>query len=555
MAGVTTRDAKGVPLTADDYDNNLETMISLHQGTSEPSPTYACMLWADTQNTLLKMRNTANDGWVTLGALNTNDAFGGISDLVEDTTPQLGGDLSTNSNDILFADNDKAIFGAGSDLQIYHDGSNSIINDNGTGSLKFQYGGTDGVVFDSSGNVGIGTSSPNGNGLLTINAPTNNSPQIVFSENDSAKWLIGHRHDGDHFRFYNLATSSEAMRIDSSGNVGIGTDSPSVPLHVQANASGNALILKGRNAAENAGWLTWTNYAGTTQAGLFATSDNLIIATGSSFTERMRIDSSGNLLVGKTSSGIGTAGFEVSQAGYFYATRNGNSMALNRLTTDGDIAVFKKDGTTVGSISTALGDLTIGTGVTTLKYVDALDCIHPNGANTGSDGNTTLGWTNNRFKDLYLSGGVYLGGTGSANKLDDYEEGTWTPTIQGNGGASGQVYSTQSGNYIKIGNFIYLTFDVELSTAGTLSGTHVLLGGLPFTMLSFNKGGTLSVGYFSGWQNLPSGFGGSITSYTGGDSCYLMTPTETSGWDYILIGDNQVTNSSRLIGSFVGYVA
>jgi hypothetical protein len=34
-----------------------------------------------------------------------------------------------------------------------------------------------------------------------------------------------------------------------------------------------------------------------------------------------------------------------------------------------------------------------------------------------------------RFKDLYLSGGVYLGGTGSANKLDDYEEGTWTPVL------------------------------------------------------------------------------------------------------------------------------
>ena len=37
-----------------------------------------------------------------------------------------------------------------------------------------------------------------------------------------------------------------------------------------------------------------------------------------------------------------------------------------------------------------------------------------------------LGNGNNRFKDAYLSGGVYLGGTGSANKLDDYEEGTWT---------------------------------------------------------------------------------------------------------------------------------
>ncbi len=51
----------------------------------------------------------------------------GITAVVQDTTPQLGGDLESNGHDILFADNDKAIFGAGSDLQIYHDGTNSYI--------------------------------------------------------------------------------------------------------------------------------------------------------------------------------------------------------------------------------------------------------------------------------------------------------------------------------------------------------------------------------------------------------------------------------------------
>ena len=56
-----------------------------------------------------------------------------INNVVEDTTPQLGGDLASNGSDILFADNDKAIFGAGSDLQIYHDGSTSFIKDAGTG--------------------------------------------------------------------------------------------------------------------------------------------------------------------------------------------------------------------------------------------------------------------------------------------------------------------------------------------------------------------------------------------------------------------------------------
>jgi len=60
------------------------------------------------------------------------------TDLVSDTSPQLGGDLQSNGNDIDFADSDKAIFGTGGDLEIYHDGSNSRIVDTGTGSLVIQ---------------------------------------------------------------------------------------------------------------------------------------------------------------------------------------------------------------------------------------------------------------------------------------------------------------------------------------------------------------------------------------------------------------------------------
>ena len=82
------------------------------------------------------------------------------------------------------------------------------------------------LKVDSSNNlVGIGTTSPNGNGQLTINSPSNNSPQIVFTENNSAKWLIGHRHDDDRFRFYDLANSAERLTINSSGAVGIGVTS------------------------------------------------------------------------------------------------------------------------------------------------------------------------------------------------------------------------------------------------------------------------------------------------------------------------------------------
>ena len=62
------------------------------------------------------------------GALSfTSLSSGGMLSLADDTTPQLGGDLASNGNDITFADNDKAIFGAGSDLQIYHSGSDNMI--------------------------------------------------------------------------------------------------------------------------------------------------------------------------------------------------------------------------------------------------------------------------------------------------------------------------------------------------------------------------------------------------------------------------------------------
>jgi hypothetical protein len=58
------------------------------------------------------------------------------TDLVNDTSPELGANLSTNGNDINFGDNDKAVFGTGNDLEIYHDGSDSYIEDNGIGNLR-----------------------------------------------------------------------------------------------------------------------------------------------------------------------------------------------------------------------------------------------------------------------------------------------------------------------------------------------------------------------------------------------------------------------------------
>jgi hypothetical protein len=75
--------------------------------------------------------------------------------------------------------------------------------------------------------------------------------------------------------------------------------------------------------------------------------------TLASGTERMRIDSSGNVLVGKTTVSLGAVGVEVKPNGEVRCTTNGaQTLQLNRLTSDGTIIDFRKDGTTVGSIGT-----------------------------------------------------------------------------------------------------------------------------------------------------------------------------------------------------------
>ena len=75
----------------------------------------------------------------------------GLSNIVEDTTPQLGGTLDTNSANIKFPDssgtgNNRLFFGTGDDLTIYHDGTNSYIT-NGTGNLRIGNSHNNNIIF------------------------------------------------------------------------------------------------------------------------------------------------------------------------------------------------------------------------------------------------------------------------------------------------------------------------------------------------------------------------------------------------------------------------
>jgi len=157
---------------------------------------------------------------------------------------------------------------------------------------------------------------------------------------------------------------------------------------------------------------------------------------------------------------------------------------FDRATSDGTIIDLQKDGSSVGSIASSGGtDLAIGSGDTGFRFIASANEIIP----WNASGNTTnqdaidIGKDTQRFKDLYLSGGVYLGGTGAANHLDDYEYGSGTPTV---GMTTSGTVTITGGNYeyTKIGNICHFSF--EFQTTGVSSPVGALRVNLPFTVPS-----------------------------------------------------------------------
>ena len=164
-----------------------------------------------------------------------------------------------------------------------------------------------GTLSDSlhiqSGNVGIGTASPSEkltiqSGNLNFMGGTNDAQYIKFGDTgDDDIGSILYFHGNNNMVF--TTNASEAMRINSLGFVGIGTTAPGMLLEVDAsNGSANDIC---RFTGPNSGGLTFRNATANEFVIHTATSDALIFGTGGN-NERMRIDSSGNVFVGTTSS-------------------------------------------------------------------------------------------------------------------------------------------------------------------------------------------------------------------------------------------------------------
>ena len=208
----------------------------------------------------------------------------------------------------------------------------------------------------------------------------------------------------------------------------------------------------------------------------------------------------GNLLVGKTTSSLapnGAAFFTTGQSDY--SSDAAYVSKFNKKGADGTILEFRKDTTTVvGSIGNDGSDtIFIGSGNVAVAFQDGANAVTPwNTAGGVSDNVMDLGRSLSRFKDAYLSGGVYLGGTGSANKLDDYEEGTWNPVLNGTSGNATMGTGTV-GFYTKVGNLVHVTGTMIISGNGNNANDWTKITGMPFAVNG--NGGARQVGVIGAW--------------------------------------------------------
>ncbi len=281
---------------------------------------------------------------------------------------------------------------------------------NGTGTflpMLFLTGGSERMRLDTSGNLGLGTTSPAQRlDIRSASTPTirvqetgsGGDKRLELSVDTSGVATISAPQSAQVLTFNTVG--SERARIDSSGNVGIGTNSPGHKLSVTTTTGGGFNMTNGVDATLRillpTTGITYDNVNFGYHAWLVGGS------------EKMRIDSSGNLLVGATSSG-GAGGMSVLPLGGGAGTSA--IQIFNKTNTASDSAIlFRVSGTTVSGISYTSTVVTYGTvSDYRLKTVigavadsgSRIDALEPIEYTWNSNGQRTRGFLAHKFQEVY----------------------------------------------------------------------------------------------------------------------------------------------------------
>mgnify|MGYP002622270098 CR=1 FL=1 len=324
-----------------DLNNALDAIVSNNSGSSQPSTTFAYEWWIDTSANLLKLRNSANNAWITLPLSITasNETSGALT---------VNGNLTTTGT--VDVNGQELILDADADTSITADTDDQI---------DIRVGAVDVLTLTNSHLVLKGTTPK-----ITIGDGGAEDTALIFDGN-AQDFYIGLDDSEDDLVIGKGSTvgTTPAIIIDENLRVGIRDTSPSFVVDILGD-NGDQLNLN--NDGDRFTQLTLQNN-GTTKANfnfdntdslaeIFAVSGaGLKLSTGGS--ERVRITSGGDFLIDKTAAAVSSVGFEYESGSVRITQTGATPLLLNRLSTDGVLLDLRKDSSQVGTISTNANSL------------------------------------------------------------------------------------------------------------------------------------------------------------------------------------------------------